>query len=640
MPSFHFPHLTRSSRPAWRGWVEHLHQDGALLHELSSTTEGEFLRIGESLQDYYRRAREISRLASSVAERISGDEMAHARLELQSVFEEVKHQSEASRKGVEGLSSLLQAFNEIPTQLGSFDKTVKHLQVLCNFIRIESARLGERGAGFDALSDDVRRLGSTVASKSTDLAERSDSISVLIRTHLRMAAGFSSREKEQGKEILKRAEQNLSALSDRYQRSSSTLQEIADRWVHISRNIGEVVSSLQFHDITRQRLEHAGDALAEMGNDAAGSVQPEGFSRFLPWRPGRGGLLACHASMLFAPCEIQAAQLRHAEADLTAAMLRLDKHLREIAADSVGMSREIRKLAGNANGENHSFLSELEKELSSLLSAMSDYLEINREYAASIAHVQATVGDMSLFIKDIELIGIEMRMIALNACIHAARIGDEGVVLGVLAEAIHQLSVDTARQIEAISRSLTAITAAAGFLSTETDHRLLQQGQTRREEMTDHVRSLLSPLRLMDEEISLLLNRIDDAGSELSEEIEQTLQEITVQRRMGDGIGEVVSGLDRLILEMRNMVPEAEQEAQRRNLAVSAERYTMEQERAVHQAVAASAPLPAVASSARGEGIGGGREETPMGNDAAPSPQGGPPVPENQEDLGDNVELF
>jgi methyl-accepting chemotaxis protein len=344
--------------------------------------------------------------------------------------------------------------------------------------------------------------------------------------------------------------------------------------------------------------------------------------------------------MLFAPCEIQAAQLRHAEADLTAAMLRLDTHLREIAADSVGMSREIRKLAGNANGENRSFLSELEEELSSLLGAMSDYLELNREYAASMAHVQATVGDMSLFIKDIDLIGIEMRMIALNACIHAARIGEEGVVLGVLAEAIHQLSVDTARQIQAISRSLTAMTAAAGSLSTDTDHRLLQQGQIRREEMTDHVRSLLSPLRLMDEEISLLLNRIDDSGSGLSREIEQTLRGITVQQRLGDGIGEVASGLERLILEMRDRVPEAEQELQRRNLAASAERYTMEQERAVHQAVAASVPLLGAVSSPRGDGIGGGQEEAPLGHDGLSSPQDGPAVHENQEDLGDNVELF
>lgn len=636
MPRFRFPCPKLSSRPAWRGWVDHLHHDGAVLHELSSTTEGEFLRIGESLQDFYRRAREISQLASSVAERISGDEMVHARLELQSIFEEVKHQGETSRKGVEGLSSLLQAFGDIRNQLDGFDKTVKHLQVLCNFIRIESARLGERSTGFDALSDDVRKLGSTVASKSTDLTERSNSISVLIRQHLKMAAGFSSRQKEQERDILHRAEQNLSALTDRYQRSSSTLQEIADRWVHISKNIGEIVSSLQFHDITRQRLEHAGEALSELGADAAGPVRPEGVSGFLPWWPGKRDLLSKHAASLFAPCEIQAAQLRYAEADLTAAMLRLNTHLREIADDSVGMSREIRKLAGNADGENRSFLSELEKELSSLLNAMSDYVEINREYAASIAHVQATVGDMSLFIKDIELIGIEMRMIALNACIHAARIGNDGVVLGVLAEAIHQLSVDTARQIEAISGSLKVITAAAGSLSTDTDPQRFQQGQIRKEGMTDHVRALLAPLHRMDEEISVLLNRIDDAGSELSEEIEQTVQGITVQQRMGDGIGAVVSGLDRLIREMRDILPEAEQETQRKSLAASAERYTMEQERLVHQAVAASVPLLAGTSSAKDEKTGGSPEEAPRGHDAGSSPQGGT----SEEDLGDNVELF
>lgn len=637
MSRFHFPFPKLSSRPDWRAWVDDLRHDGDALHALSSTTEGEFLQIGESLQDFYRRAGEISRLASTVAERISGDEMAHAQRELQSVFEEIKNQDKTSRKGLDGLSSLLEAFEGIGKQLRSFGKTVKSLHILCNFIRIESARLGERSGGFVALSDDVKKLGLKVDSKSMELTERSSATSVLIRQHLEMAAGFSNRQSEQGREILNRAEQNLSALSDRYRQSSATMKEIANRWIHISNNIGEVVSSLQFHDITRQRLEHAGEALAELGMEAAGTVRPEGLSGTSFWWSRKSWRLSKRATTLFAPCEIQVAQLRNAQADLTGAMLRLNTHLRGIAADSVGMSQEIRRLAGNESGENHSFLSELENELSSLLGAMSDYMEINREYAASIAQVQATVGDMSVFTKEIEVIGIEMRMIALNACIHAAHIGNDGASLGVLAEEIHQMSVNTAQQIGAISGSLKKITAEAASLSTDSDQQRFQKSQIREEEMTDHVRSLLKPLHSMDEEISVLLNRIDDAGNALSEEIEQAVLGITVQERMGNGIGEVISRLDRLIREMREIIPEAEQETRRRDLAALAARYTMEQERQVHHAVAASAPIPIAAlSSAETGGTHSGPEEMPGGDAAASSPQGGP----GQEELGDNVELF
>jgi methyl-accepting chemotaxis protein len=630
MSRFSFINLKLSARPALRIWVDHLQEGGNALCRLSSTTEGEFLRIGESLQDFYRRAGEISRLASSVAERISGDEMAHAQRELQSVFEEVKHQDASSRRGVEGLSSLLGAFDNIRTQLGSFDKTVKSLHMLCNFIGIESARLGDRSEGFKALSNDVKKLGLTVASKSADLTGRCSSISVLIRNHLEMAAGLSNQQKEQGKGILSRAEQNLSALNDRYQRSSVTIREIADRWVHISQNIGEVVSSLQFHDITRQRLEHAGAVLAELGTNTAGSVRPAGPSPAHPWWKGEKGRLAKQAATLFAPCEVQVAQLLHAQADLTAAMAGLNRHLREIAADSVGMSEEIGKLAGSGAGENSSFLSRLEKELTALMGAMSDYGQINHQYAASMAHVQTAVGDMSRFIKDIELIGIEMQMIALNACVHAARIGDDGVVLGVLAEAIHQLSVDTAGQIEVVSGSLTAITAEAGSLSTGADCRHLERGQTEDEAMTDHVGALLAPLHRMDEEISVLMSRIDDAGSELSRDIEQAVLGITVQKRMEQGIGEVVSGLGQLIQEMKNLVPGADQVKHRQELADLTARYTMEQERRVHQAVAASASVLAAPSS-----LAPDREMNRP-------PVEGPAVvtAANQEELGDNVELF
>jgi methyl-accepting chemotaxis protein len=235
---------------------------------------------------------------------------------------------------------------------------------------------------------------------------------------------------------------------------------------------------------------------------------------------------------------------------------------------------------------------------------------------------------MSSFIKEIEVIGIQMRMIALNACVHAARIGCDGEVLGVLAESIHQLSVDTAGQIASISGSLKAIVDETGSLSCGT----LNSGEAgllRREGDTGHVHEVLAPLHRMDEEISALLSRIDREGSSLSEDIERAIGENRAQERMERGISEVVSGLTKMIDEMKALVPAADREQKKQALAGLAERYTMEQERQIHRSVAASLPL-AAASSLVAEG--GAEQGAELGGQEVPASGG--------EEFGDNVELF
>src|SRR5208283_4753963 len=57
------------------GWPDALRALGRDLESLGKSTEGEFLAIGEKLQVFYQRAGEISKIASSVAGLMSGEEL-------------------------------------------------------------------------------------------------------------------------------------------------------------------------------------------------------------------------------------------------------------------------------------------------------------------------------------------------------------------------------------------------------------------------------------------------------------------------------------------------------------------------------------------------------------------------------------
>lgn len=74
-------------------------------------------------------------------------------------------------------------------------------------------------------------------------------------------------------------------------------------------------------------------------------------------------------------------------------------------------------------------------------------------------HVSATIAEMGNFVVDIEDVGAEIKLIALNASIKAARTGEQGRALGVLAMAIQRLSSEAREQTQAVSDALRETSA-------------------------------------------------------------------------------------------------------------------------------------------------------------------------------------
>lgn len=602
-------HRSPASVPAWQ---DRLLAANRILHELSASTEGEFIRLGEKLQEFYFRTKGLSELSSQVATCLSGEALKQNMEGLQSVFTQVQEQDDLSGKGVTVLSSLLVRFEAIGAQLGRFDQTIRNLHVLCNFIKIESARLGSRDTGFTALGEEVRKLAGNITEKSAELMNHSKNLAELIRQGLQRMTDFEKKQQGHSRLILDQAVQNLSAMTQRHQSSSETLGEIATRWKRISQSIGEVVASMQFHDITRQRLEHVRDALgdvAEKLSAAASAKDDANFSK--PWRlfgKSIGNGSQAHAGLgdAIVPCQVQSVQLKDADADMLSAVNRIIDNLKRIGAEITVMAGEMKTLAGAGSQKEESFLSDLEKKLSSLADAIASYGEINREWSAAMEMITASARDMTVFIREIDKIGIQMRLVALNASIHAAHLGQEGAALGILAESISRLSSETSMKIDEISGSLRAVMTEAGAFDmhrtaqpdTVTQagftHQAGPSGQIQQIGMSARIEGMIAPLQQMDRNVCDLLTRIDHDADALTRDIETTTLGITVHENISAEIRKVISELESMVEKMRSLCPLPAGGHERKEMAEMTDRYTMEREREIHQAIAgAAAILPA-----------------------------------------------
>ncbi len=615
MPMFISAVKNRKHRPhpSLTDWQNRLSAACGILHELAEGTEGEFIRLGEKLQDFYFRAKTLSDLSSQVAGCLSGETLQQSMNGLQTIFTQVQQQDELSGKGIAVLSSLLNRFNHIKTRMERFDQTIRNLDVLCNFIKIESARLGSKDTGFSALGDEVRKLALNVAAKSAELTAHSEKLAAMIRQGLQRMRDFEKQQQGRARTILDQTVQSLSVMTRQHQSSSKTLEEIATRWKRMSQSIGEVVASMQFHDITRQRIEHVRDALQDVKEKlrpAASTPEPHDRISHLVthWRH----LMQFHhkeiipaLSSAVIPCEVQSIQLKDAETDMTAAVERIIRNLTQIGDELAVMTEDLQTLTVSGAKNEESFLSGIEKRLSSLADAIAAYRAMNREWAASVQTITSLAGNMSVFIRDIEKIGIQMQMIALNACIHAAHIGQEGAALGTLAESIRQLSDETSKKIEQISTDLKAVMTEAGtFTGTSETEELIRNNPVTasisHSELSDPSRqidSMIAPLHQMDQEVSDLLRQIHLDGSTLTQDIETTVEGIDVHHSISAKVREVTATLEAMVAEAKQFCPTASPETTPGLATEMAERYTMEREREIHQSIAGGAAAAAVAGT-------------------------------------------
>lgn len=615
------------------------------LQSLSRCTEDEFLAIGESLQGFHRRAGEISGMASSVGEFLSGDGIRGAMEELRSVFERMEQVKGESERNIHTLMQITKTLGHLKNHLDGFTKIVRMLNVLCNSTRIENARLVGQDVGFEALADDVRKLAFMIEAKCGELSERSSSLEAVIRQTLSSLSAIKSMQHSQARVVQENARESLESLTERYEKSSVGAGNISRKYDDISKNIGEIVTSMQFHDITRQRIEHVTQAVASLQNEDMSSK-----GRNMPKANGWRSMLTPRRKVPAVAgdvCNLQAVQLQQAGGELVSAVNRISRGLSGIAAYILEISEEARGMVGVDGKADQSFFTEIEASVASAASALSEYGDASNEMRTAIVSVGSTLGDMSAYAGQIEGIGAKMKLIALNAIVRASHVGEEGAALSVLSEHIHHVSIDTCHLTGGVCDTLRTIigSSEALSLSARMDENSLD-GEIRRTE--EALGRLSVTFRGTNENVASLLIRIDDEGRGLSNDIAKTVSEIVVHEKVSTVINGVLSGLHDVAAASEVSRTGLKSDDMTHYLRSIETSYTMEGEREIHnsllkaEATKGSSSLAALALPSP-DALGAlGALHVSDASDAPDAATAGSHSEQEAEnkDLGDNVELF
>jgi len=139
---------------------------------------------------------------------------------------------------------------------------------------IEAARAGEAGRGFAVVADEVQRLSGTVDKTANQISQGMKDMANLIDRELanKQAADQQSDERDQFRLV----HDQLLSLEESARRIESTvgrtLHELEQQGQQIEQTVIEALGSVQFQDITRQKLEHVITSMADFSSHLGGLV--------------------------------------------------------------------------------------------------------------------------------------------------------------------------------------------------------------------------------------------------------------------------------------------------------------------------------------------------------------------------------
>lgn len=241
------------------------------LETVIQDTENAVLEIGEGFMDIISRARgQASRSANTFTE-FSGNGtetgttlIEQSKAALASVIGNLQNVSDVARHTLVNMRNATDSMENIRKVISEIEYIADQTNLLALNASIEAARAGDHGRGFAVVADEVRKL----SGRSTTAAMQ---IGKLIKTvefdlqgmYAETAENVGKTERlSQDSELI--INETMDKLNVSMNHAKEELDGLSADTDSLARDISSIVISMQFQDITRQKIEHVIEPLRNL----------------------------------------------------------------------------------------------------------------------------------------------------------------------------------------------------------------------------------------------------------------------------------------------------------------------------------------------------------------------------------------
>ncbi len=437
-----------SSPPGSSSWADDLREVIADLRKLNGSTETDFLAIGGKLMAFLSASRGLHTEIARLTALVSGEEVQHACDSLVSVRRYVREIQLRSAEGAQPVRLIQAGAERIRRGFSTFGEIATSFRITAILARIEVAHLTTSQQNLKNLADDVLVCSDSIGARAEGVLEVSVTFDARIGSTLREVARIEGIQLHDLPSLLAAVDADVEIFQARQRETADISAKLAAELEAVTRDLGAVATSIQFHDITRQQVEHVIEAL----------------DRLVPGDPSSP--LSSSAADLI---RLQKAHLQNAAAAFAASTGRIDN-------DLAGISRRVDKMAAatttisggsqgpdNSHKENDSSLFGMEGRVSAIAGAVTQLDSLARTTRTNVADLRGVSHGLDEAVNEVQLIESQLGRISINAVISANHIGAPGEALIAIAGAIREL------RAQSVSRSVDA-KEALHSIGTAIDH--------------------------------------------------------------------------------------------------------------------------------------------------------------------------
>ena len=558
-------------------WADSLAQVDTLLDGLITATEADFLTVAENLQEYYSRAQNMCGKSDEVVQIMTGDGLKSATDGLNAILDDLKAHIAESQGHFSQMSRVFQQHRselaKISSSIESFRVHVLSLNMLGFLTRVENAHIFSMNTGFATLTDDVRNLSEIIKQKSIGINTISENVQSFITLALGKISHFERIQSESARITLEKAIANHNALSAKVRRASESARLVDQISNDIASSIGDIVISMQFHDITRQQLEHVKEVLdhlcAKIGEKGLSELERTALVRDI--------------------LQLQNAQLGQSHEELATAVFKVIASLQTIAVHVGDVVLETQEVAWASDAQGQSFMEGIDSGISSLIDCIRAIAEEHAKLSETVTSASEMVSEVKTFVNDIESLGMNLQLIALNSRIKAAHLGQEGAMLDTISSSIYELSKNAREDTSVLSAVLENLVELSMGFKQEILSMQGRQAETIGL-LVERLKTLIASLRSINGTLHAVLGEMKDLCESLLTDIQDTADEITVHKKVEHVLEKVMRIIGETHENARRICPYGMEAVARAFLKNIDRLYTTKSERDIHLRHMASAP--------------------------------------------------
>jgi hypothetical protein len=430
------------------------------LESISVDTEPEFIKLGNNLRSIFSRAEDVASLTADAAGLINGRSDASALSDIGEIsrlsLKKLDSCTDEVSKALSHLSSCFEYLKKLNDRYPIIIRVAKTLNMVALNISMESSRNETSDDTFNIFVNEIKSLAYKVSDIARKIKEDSqqagknqkkDFDSILSRRNQLSIIAGKARETVSA---------NMSRIETLLERSLQILHQSEIRSRKISGLVGDVVASIQFHDITRQQIEHIMHAFVDISNiddEISDSENPSRESdRF---------------EKAYSIINLQISQLAQVVVEVGEADKKITRAFEKIGQEIDALVEGLGSLEKDSNcgeegqGGFNFLLSGLEK----LNNVTTQGEALMNEIFQKIHSSSASASSISGYLGLMEDIGMELHIKAINALIMSRKLGQTGITISILAKDVRNISkgsndfvsevIDILQSIEGLGRELT-----------------------------------------------------------------------------------------------------------------------------------------------------------------------------------------